>query len=479
MLDCDWSSDVCSSDLEALDWLSHHLALIYEKEGGRLFRDPWRARDSYIQVMLNRSEDSVARFMAEELAVSDVPETRIKALQLLEMQRHAMLMYTSCGWFFSDISGIEAVQNLQYAARAVELARQAAGANLEGGLAARLRLAPSNFPEHGDGERVYRGLALRGKVTEDLAVAHHGVSLLFSKEGESWSIGNFQIVDSSVQRRRGEAGAVAAGRVALRFGTTGQIKTRLFLGVARPGFNVSVYIRPDDVTEAQVAQLLERVAAWSGSEEPQPEILAGGLFPWTALGFDDLPADERERILNILMEMRRELGPATTFAQLQECISLAEQHWRLGLEQPVGLRGQAEAALDVWLHRRARDFAAGDEAALSGVGALVARARAAGLNAPSISAEEAWGRCFSLVLDGLEERFDSAGLRRLSGLARAAAEMGLREWRFRTQNRFYSLLRLHAEDDVLLVGEVDEAARLLDIALDDNDPVAQPAGIVK
>jgi len=149
---------------EALDWLRDHLAVVYEREGGRIFHDPWQARDGYIDVILDRSEASVARLMTERLKVPDEPEVRQKALRLLEMQRNAMLMYTSCGWFFSDISGIEAVQNLQYAARAVELAREAAGVELEGGLTARLKLAPSNYPVHRDGEGGYRNLAAAGRV---------------------------------------------------------------------------------------------------------------------------------------------------------------------------------------------------------------------------------------------------------------------------------------------------------------------------
>ena len=46
-------------------------------------------------------------------------EDRVRACKLLELQRHAMLMYTSCGWFFDEISGIETVQVIQYAGRAI------------------------------------------------------------------------------------------------------------------------------------------------------------------------------------------------------------------------------------------------------------------------------------------------------------------------------------------------------------------------
>ncbi|MDD5656903.1 MAG: DUF3536 domain-containing protein [Elusimicrobia bacterium] len=451
---------------QALDWLSRHLAAVFEREGARLFKDPWRARDAYIDVILDRGEESTARFMAAELAVGDSPESRLKALQMLEMQRHALLMYTSCGWFFSDISGIEAVQNLQYAARAVELARRAAGVDLEGGLVARLAQAPSNYSEHGDGGKVYRKLALRGRVSQDLAAAHHGVSLLFSEAGQGWPIGNFQTVESAAQLSRGEAGSVAAGRAAMRDGVTGEVFSRIFLAANRPGFKIDAYVRPDEAPDAARA-LQERVKAWSGQGELDPEGWARGVFPSPPFGFEDLPADEGERILQIVMEGRRKHWTACA-PDMLECLSLAEQHWRLGLEQPPGLRGRTEDAVEAWLRRRAKEFLDGDEGALSGLGDIVSRARRAGLAVPSRSTEDVWGGCFRRVVDDLERRFDAAGLRRLCALVGAAGEMGLQEWRFRTQNRFYRLLRQGAQDDVLLAGEVDEAARRLGISAEEG-----------
>jgi hypothetical protein len=157
------------------------------------------------------------------------------------------------------------------------------------------------------------------------------------------------------------------------------------------------------------------------------------------------------------------------FLNLDETISLAEQHTQLGLELPPGLRGQAEAALDAWLHRRAREFLGKPDADLSDVSSSVARAKAAGLTVASASAEDVWERCFLLVFDGLEGEFGAAWLRRLAALTRAATDMGLSRWRFQAQNRFLALLRrLPAVGDerVHLVGEIDAVARLLGISAD-------------
>ena len=111
--------------------------------------------------MLAAAESEAELFFARHLRAPHSPSSRAAALRLMEIQRHAMLMYTSCGWFFSELSGIEAVQNLKYAARAIELAKEQSGRDLEPEFLARLRRAPSNDPNLADGEGVYRGLARR------------------------------------------------------------------------------------------------------------------------------------------------------------------------------------------------------------------------------------------------------------------------------------------------------------------------------
>ncbi len=113
----------------ALDWLRDEVAIIFEQHGARVLRDPWAAREDYVDVILDRSDESVARFVLRH-AVGDAPQVNT-ILELLEMQRNAMLMYTSCGWFFSDISGIETVQVLHYAGRVIQLAERISGTSIE------------------------------------------------------------------------------------------------------------------------------------------------------------------------------------------------------------------------------------------------------------------------------------------------------------------------------------------------------------
>src|SRR5581483_6779168 len=144
---------------EALDEFRDAIAPLTEDEGSKLFKDVWAARDGYVDVILDRSEEVVERFLKEHQAHGLNATERVRALQLMEMQRHAQLMYTSCGWFFDDISGIETVQVIAYAARALQLARELFGeraGGLEPAFLKRLSEAKSNVASAGDGSRIYR-----------------------------------------------------------------------------------------------------------------------------------------------------------------------------------------------------------------------------------------------------------------------------------------------------------------------------------
>ena len=157
----------------ALDWLRDTVADVERKAAKEIFTDLWKARDAYIEVVLARGEVAAGRANAQVASADSFlnahathlldSSERITALKLLEMQRHAMLMYTSCGWFFDDISGIETVQIIAYAGRVIQLATEVFGADaaeLEAGFVERLRAAKSNVA---DAERRRRDLSSPGE----------------------------------------------------------------------------------------------------------------------------------------------------------------------------------------------------------------------------------------------------------------------------------------------------------------------------
>ena len=117
-----WNQEWRTPLRSALDWLRDNLATIFEARGTELLKDPWKARDDYIRVILDRSDESLKAFFGVHASHSLDGAEQVRALRLLEMQRQALLMYTSCGWFFDELSGLETVQVIHYAARALGLA---------------------------------------------------------------------------------------------------------------------------------------------------------------------------------------------------------------------------------------------------------------------------------------------------------------------------------------------------------------------
>jgi alpha-amylase/alpha-mannosidase (GH57 family) len=138
----DWHQSWRGPLRDALDWLRDQMTQPFETLGSKFFHDPWAARDAYISVILG---GPVEDLLGHHARVSLDENDRRTALGLLEIQHHALLMYTSCGWFFDDISGLEAIFVLRHAGRVLDLARQVIGSDLESEFLRRIELAPSNI----------------------------------------------------------------------------------------------------------------------------------------------------------------------------------------------------------------------------------------------------------------------------------------------------------------------------------------------
>jgi alpha-amylase/alpha-mannosidase (GH57 family) len=163
----------------ALDLVRDTLAPKFEQKAREYLKDPWRARNDYIDVVLDRSPEQLAAFFARHAARELDQAGTVAALKLLETQRHLMLMYTSCGWFFDEISGLETTQVIKYAAHAIQISQELFGNGLEDQILPALAQARSNIPEHEDGARVYWKLTKPAVVDLKKVAAHYAMSSLF------------------------------------------------------------------------------------------------------------------------------------------------------------------------------------------------------------------------------------------------------------------------------------------------------------
>jgi alpha-amylase/alpha-mannosidase (GH57 family) len=187
---------------ESLDWLRDEVSKIYEEEAGKILHDPWKARDEYINVILSRNESTIENFLLEH-CIQEVEQNRV--FRLMEVQRNALLMYTSCGWFFDEISGIETVQILQYACRAMQLLSQTSDFNLEEEFLKRIELAPSNLTALGNGAEVYRKFVVPSKTNLQRVGMHFAVASIFEEDPESTPIFNYSTSnDVFIRKEAGE-----------------------------------------------------------------------------------------------------------------------------------------------------------------------------------------------------------------------------------------------------------------------------------
>jgi (1->4)-alpha-D-glucan 1-alpha-D-glucosylmutase len=179
-----WNQAWRSPLRSALDWLRDTMEPRFALRAAELLYEPWDVRDDYINLILDRSPENLQAFLSRHATHALDDDQQVEVLKLLELQRQLLLMYTSCGWFFDDISGIETVQILKYAGRVIHLARTLFDddvADLEQGFLDRLEQAKSNLAEHRDGRTIFEKWVRPAEVDLVRVGAHYAVTSLFER----------------------------------------------------------------------------------------------------------------------------------------------------------------------------------------------------------------------------------------------------------------------------------------------------------
>ncbi len=220
-----WNQEWRAPLRNALDWLRDTLIQFYEKVNGQFNINIWKLRNDYIKVILNRSPENVNEFLSSNGFNNLSGEEKIRILKILEIQRHSLLMYTSCGWFFDEISGIETVQVILYAARAIQLLNEVSGINLEKDFLDLLKKIPSNIPELKNAKMVYERFVKPAIIDLQRVAAHYAVSSLFEEYSDRTRIYCYDVED--IERDFKEAGRlkIIIGRAVMRSRITNDEKT--------------------------------------------------------------------------------------------------------------------------------------------------------------------------------------------------------------------------------------------------------------
>jgi alpha-amylase/alpha-mannosidase (GH57 family) len=310
---------------DTLNWLRDRLIDIYAEKAPSYFNDPWAARDAYIQVLRDSlrhskidsaidSQSSLDEFFlrygrndasqfadrSSEQSSSPSLQCRVDALRLLEMQRHSLLMFTSCGWFFEEISRPEGVQILRYAARAIELAADISGVLLESEFINRLADCPSNVEQFGNGAEVYRQLVISSRISLEQVAAHYAIGSLFNSYLRSQQLYCYTIEQHDYQLQRMGAMTVAVGQIQLTSGITQESRAYTFAVLHLGGYDFHCCIK-NSVDIEVYEEIKTRVfAALQSTSAAKVVLCMSEIFGETYYSLQHLFAEDRHRLLHLL-----------------------------------------------------------------------------------------------------------------------------------------------------------------------------------
>ncbi|MBI4641702.1 MAG: DUF3536 domain-containing protein [Candidatus Tectomicrobia bacterium] len=452
---------------DALDWLREELISLFEKVGSRYLRNVWEARDHYIDVILDQSHEEMQEFLARHQKRLLTPDEAVVVFKLMEMQKYAMLMYTSCGWFFAELSGIETVQDLLYAARAIELAREAGESDLEGEFVERLASAKSNIKVYEDGKGVYRQLVKPAIVSKEMVVSYFAVKSLFEPREHLSFIDGYEIECHEYHRKSLEENTLIAGLVTLYSQRTWEKEEFAFILHDINGSDFHACVRSGGADEQYFSirdLLLEELDHYQAHEIPEQ---IHQRFQGDCFTLNDLTADKGAEIFPYLIrEQLKKLGE--TYFQLYEQNRTLIQNARRGyLPLPEELIIATEYTLHHLFSRQIEKFKeTGNLSYLDQAEEIVSESEQFQVRLKRTAAEESYSEIVLKEIEKLEEDLTLEQCEKVILLLDWADRLELKINVIKPQNIIFEILTreipsLLKQEDVPLVSSfLSIAARL-------------------
>jgi alpha-amylase/alpha-mannosidase (GH57 family) len=428
---------------QALDELRDALVPLTEAAGAVLFTDVWAARDAYIHVLLDRSQESIARFFRAQASHALSPDEQIRALELMEMQRHAQLMYTSCGWFFDDISGIETVQIIAYAARVLQLAQRlfaSKAALLEPAFLARLTEAKSNVATAGDGALIYKTCVASMELKLEQVAAHYAISSVFSSFPQETDLFCYHVRRISYDVSTSGRGRLAVGRAHITSAITGHNQSFSFAVLHFGDQNITAAVKSYSDDDATGFEAFAALAAAEVQRADFPGVIRmlDHYYGSVDYSLTSLFRDEQRRIVKLILNSTLWDIESSLTSIYQDHASLLHYLSEAGLPKPPALTLAAAFAVNAGL-RRVLESTPIDQSQLRSYLSL-AKADQVQLETANLSyiADQRMKRAM------VELQMSSASLEMLDralALARTLAELPFEPNLWQAQNIWYEILR--------------------------------------
>lgn len=342
----------------ALDYLRDELAKVFEAEGPKYFNDnPWTIRNKYIDVILDRNYITIRKFQKENFKPDLTEEQKVKGMELLEIQRQAMLMYTSCGWFFSEISGIETVQIMKYAARAMQLVARFTNEDFETHFKDILSQAKSNIAEFGTGKDIYEHFVKPSVVTAKQIACLWAISSIYQDFEDEEDVYCYTVKRHSYQKVQKGSSNFLVGHIEISSKVTLQKADLIFALMQYAGgdFHCAIKEFSNDAEFNELQATLIKTFALN----PITEIIRtlDEKFGKEYFTLKDIFIEERKKILQILLKDQLEKF-GNTYKEMYDQGKGSIYHMQnLGLEIPKEFKISAEYALS----HRYNDLLAGSD----------------------------------------------------------------------------------------------------------------------
>lgn len=342
----------------ALDYLRDELAKVFEAEGPKYFNDnPWTIRNKYIDVILDRNYITIRKFQKENFKPDLTEEQKVKGMELLEIQRQAMLMYTSCGWFFSEISGIETVQIMKYAARAMQLVARFTNEDFETNFKDILSQAKSNIAEFGTGKDIYEHFVKPSVVTAKQIACLWAISSIYQDFEDEEDVYCYTVKRLSYQKVQKGSSNFLVGHIEISSKVTLQKADLMFALMQYAGgdFHCAIKEFSNDAEFNELQATLIKTFALN----PITEIIRtlDEKFGKEYFTLKDIFIEERKKILQILLKDQLEKF-GNTYKEMYDQGKGSIYHMQnLGLEIPKEFKISAEYALS----HRYNDLLAGSD----------------------------------------------------------------------------------------------------------------------
>jgi alpha-amylase/alpha-mannosidase (GH57 family) len=428
---------------ESFDFLSDRLRAIFESEGAKYLKDPWQARNAYIEVILNRSNGVLEEFFSQHGTANLKEDDRVAALRLLEMERHCLLMYTSCGWFFADISGLESLQVIKYAARALQLGQYFTSEPLEPPFLKILERAVSNIPKEGNGLTIYQK-HIRPAVVDYPKVANQWViSWLKDRERSCPShIYHYRAEPADLEEKTQGSLQFAAGRLRLTSGITRQSHTLAFF----TAFLGSYLYRTQVQFHAAPPEFLTLSTEFFRVLESTPEDLIPLMvrrLGETYYSLHDIFQEEKLQVFHDLLRPNQEEALERVAHSFEESRPLLKAVATEGLPMPRLFRALGEITLNrrlVELLRRLEPEPASLSASEE-IMEVIADAQLMDLKLESHEGAKILGRVLHRHLLDLAENFQTETVSRLNDFLSLVGHIPLTLELTEAQNFLFALMR--------------------------------------